>query len=96
MVYLHVKATVDDYAAWKSAFEGYHSARAEYGATGYQLFQATDSPEEITVLIEFDEEENARAWTEFLRGEGALVEPEMANVELSYLDMVETKQLSPA
>lgn len=96
MTYLHVKATVDDYDEWKADFERYHSRRAEYGEKSYQLFRSTDTPNEITVLIEFDEEANARAWNDYLVGEGELTEPAMAEVEITSLDLMEQKQLSPA
>lgn len=94
MAYLHVKSTVEDYDAWKSSFDGYHTLRSEHGGKGYQLFQSAENPNEIVVVIEFDTVENARAWTEYLEGEGELTKPQMSEVELSYLDMVEQKQLS--
>lgn len=94
MAYLHVKATVEDYEEWKSDFEHYHAQRAEHGGQSYQLFQTTDVPNEIIVLIEFDNEENARGWTEYLQGEEeTLAEPEMSGVELSYLGLVEHEEL---
>lgn len=93
VTYLHVKSTVEDYDEWKSDFEGYHTERAEHGGKNYQLFQATDDPNKITVLIEFDNEENARGWIEYLQGEEELTEPEMSSVEISYFDLVEHEQL---
>lgn len=93
MAYLHVKSTVEDYDEWKSDFEGYHAQRAEHGGQSYQLFQTTDDPNEIIVLIEFDDEESARGWNEYLQGEEELSEPEMSSVEISYLDLIEHKQL---
>ncbi|QIO24083.1 antibiotic biosynthesis monooxygenase [Haloarcula sp. JP-L23] len=96
MAYMHVKATVDDFDEWKDDFERYHSRRAEYGGESYQLFQSTANPNEITVLIKFDEETNARAWNDYLVGEDELTEPEMHDVEISYLDLTERKALSPA
>jgi heme-degrading monooxygenase HmoA len=77
----------------ESDFEGYHTQRGEHGGQSYQLFQATDDPNEITVLIEFDNEENARGWTEYLQSKKYLIEPEMSNIEISYLDLVEHEQL---
>lgn len=96
MAYLHVKTTVNDFDEWKADFERYHSRRAEHGAKNYQLLQSTDNPNEIVVLIEFDTEENARAWNEYLVDEGGLTEPEMMDVEITYLDQTERKTHSPA
>ncbi|WP_254279241.1 antibiotic biosynthesis monooxygenase [Haloarcula marina] len=95
MAYMHVKATVDDVDEWRADFEGYHSRRAEYGGQRYQLFQSTDSPNDIVVLIEFDEEANARAWNDYLVDEGELTDPQMRDVEISYLDLTDQKTLSP-
>lgn len=94
MAHLHVKATVDDYEQWKSDFESYHAQRAEHGGQRYQLFQSTDDPNEISVLIEFTDEESARGWTEYLEeSEGALTEPDMSEVETTYLTLVEQEDL---
>lgn len=94
MAYVHVKATVGDYDTWKSAFEGYHTLRAEYGGVEYELYQSADDPNEIVVVIEFDTVENARAWNDYLKSEGELAEPKMSDVEVSYLEMVEQRRLS--
>ncbi|WP_410764397.1 antibiotic biosynthesis monooxygenase [Haloferax sp. DFSO60] len=93
MAYLHVNATVEDYDAWKADFEQYHSLRADFGGKGYQLFQATDNPNEIVVVIEFDSEQSAREWTNYLKSQGELTEPKM-KTEVSYLELIEQKQLS--
>jgi heme-degrading monooxygenase HmoA len=94
MAHLHVKATVADYDEWKADFEGYHTRRAEHGGTSYQLFRATDDPDEVVVLIEFDDEASARSWTEYLDAEGELTDPEMTDVELTYLELVEHERLA--
>ncbi|KAB1196077.1 MULTISPECIES: antibiotic biosynthesis monooxygenase [Haloferax] len=94
MAYLHVKSTVDDYDAWKSSFDEYHTLRAEHGGKGYQLFQSADNPNEIVVVIEFDSVENARGWTDYLKRQGELTGPKMPDAELSYLELAEQKQLS--
>ncbi|WP_416839903.1 antibiotic biosynthesis monooxygenase [Haloferax sp. DFSO52] len=94
MAYLHVKATVEDYDAWKSSFDGYQTLRAEHGGKGHQVFQSADNPNEIVVVIEFDSVEKAREWTDYLKRQGELTGPNMPDAELSYLELVEQKQLS--
>ncbi len=96
MAYLHVKATVSEYDEWKRAFDGYHSRRAEFGGRNYQLFQGSDDANEIVVLIEFETASGARDWVDYLEGEGELTDPSMSNVETSYLDFVERRELSVA
>lgn len=92
MTHLHIQATVDDYDAWKSDFESHHGQRAEHGGRSYQIFQATGDPNGIVVLIEFDDEESARGWNEYLHGEEEPADPEMSGAEISYLDLVEHDQ----
>jgi heme-degrading monooxygenase HmoA len=96
VAYLHVKATVDDFETWKSAFEAYHTRRAEFGGLRYQLYRTTENPNEIVVIIEFDDEESARAWNEYLLSRGELTDPEMRDVEVSYLSSVERADLPTA
>jgi quinol monooxygenase YgiN len=96
MAYMHVRATVDDFDRWRADFESYHDRRAEHGGRSFQLFRSTDDPNEVVVLIEFDSEEDARAWNDYLDSAGELTEPEMSEVDISYLDVVERETFSAA
>ena len=96
LVHLHVNATVDDYDRWKADFESYHDLRAEHGGRSYQLFQSSADPNAVVVLIEFDDEDGARDWVAYLDGERELDDPNMTDVEISYLEMVEQQQLPVA
>ncbi|MFC7203356.1 antibiotic biosynthesis monooxygenase [Haloferax namakaokahaiae] len=93
MVYLHVNATVKDYDEWKADFERYHSLRADFGGKGYQLYRTTEKSNEIVVVIEFESEQRAREWTNYLKSQGELLEPKM-EADVSYLELVEQKQVS--
>jgi hypothetical protein len=45
---LMVQHTVRDYDAWKAVFDEHQAVRARYGATGHQLYQSADDPNQIT------------------------------------------------
>lgn len=64
MAYLLAKAPVEEFDAWKSAFEGFDSFRTEHGQLGYQVFQSAHDPDEIVVLFEWDENEDPKAFFE--------------------------------
>lgn len=61
MVYLLGKSSVEDFDTWKSNFDDNDSYRTDHGQRGFQAFQSTDDPNEVIVLFEWDEQENARA-----------------------------------
>ncbi|WP_255197371.1 antibiotic biosynthesis monooxygenase [Halorarius litoreus] len=96
MTYLHVTATLGDYDAWKAEFDRLHEERAKHGGRNYQLFQSSDDPNRIAVLIEFDDEVSARSWNDYLQLDEGKAAPDMTDVEVTYLDMVEHVRLPTA
>lgn len=61
MVYLMGKSSVEDFGKWKSNFERNDPYRTEHGQRSSQIFQSSDDPDEVVVLFEWDDRENARA-----------------------------------
>jgi antibiotic biosynthesis monooxygenase (ABM) superfamily enzyme len=58
--YSLARLKVEDYAKWKPVFDQIAAARkASGGAKSGILFREADSPNEVTVLIEWDTLENA-------------------------------------
>ena len=90
-----VTATVNDYDDWKSSFDDYTPKREEHGVREHRIYRSTDDPNEIIVVLEFEGEENARAWNEYLEGQDELSGPEMADVEVTYFDLVESQSKVP-
>ncbi|WP_227380123.1 putative quinol monooxygenase [Haladaptatus halobius] len=90
MTYLLGKASVEDFKAWKSAFERFDSFRTDHGQQGYQVFQSVDDPTEIVVLFEWADDEDPRAFfaseemRERLAEAGVKGRPEMT--ELEFID----------
>lgn len=89
MVYLLARSRVDDFETWQSNFEQNDSYRTEHGQQGHQVFHSSDDPNEVVVLFEWDDHENARAlfdsdeMRDRLADAGVQGQPEM-----TYLDEV--------
>lgn len=87
MTYLLGKSEVADFDAWKTNFHDNDAYRTEHGQLGYQVFQSVDNPDEVVVLFEWDETEDARAFFESegmrvrLADAGVKGKPEMTSVE---------------
>jgi hypothetical protein len=63
MVYLQVNHTVADYAKWRVGFDANEAARRAAGATGVmQVYRGVENPNAITIIMEWDKAENARAF----------------------------------
>ncbi|MBK6792830.1 MAG: hypothetical protein IPG80_09870 [Anaerolineales bacterium] len=61
MVYINVRHTCTDYATWRTIFDGDETRRHAAGATGVKhVFRDVDDPNTVTVIIEWDNEDNAR------------------------------------
>jgi quinol monooxygenase YgiN len=61
MVYLNVRHTVADYDKWRPLFDEDEARRRAAGATGVnQVYRDLDDPNTITIVLEWDNEENAR------------------------------------
>ena len=61
MPYSLARLKVEDYAKWKPVFDQIAAARkASGGAKSGILFREADNPNEVSVLIEWDNLENAR------------------------------------
>ena len=55
MPYILVRHKVEDYAKWKTAFDGHGTSRKANGSQGVQLLRNADDPNELMVLMEWDE-----------------------------------------
>ena len=61
MVYLNVRHTVADYEKWRPLFDEDEARRRAAGATGVnQVYRDVDDPNTITIVLEWDNAENAR------------------------------------
>lgn len=60
MPFVLVHEKVKDYASWKATFDGNSAMRANAGSKGGQVYQAADDPNEVVVLLEWDDLQRAR------------------------------------
>ena len=60
MPYLLVRHKVMDYEQWKSAFDAHSVTRQANGSRGGQLFRNATDPDELIVLLEWHDLEQAR------------------------------------
>lgn len=63
MAYILVQQSVADYAKWKSLFDEDGPIRQAGGSKGGMVLRNADDPHHVTVLLEWDSLENARAFT---------------------------------
>jgi hypothetical protein len=63
MVRLFVRHKVEDYDAWRKAYDEFDSVRRPMGVTGDAVFRGVEDSTDITVWHDFDGEEAARAFT---------------------------------
>jgi hypothetical protein len=60
MTTLAVRHTVQDFDLWKAAFDAHADTRRRHGATGHRVLR---DGHDILVLIDFDSQEQAGAFT---------------------------------
>ena len=69
MPYILIRHKVADYLKWKPVFDEHGATRQASGSRGGQLFRNATDPNELVILLEWDDLEQARqfAQTEDLR-----------------------------
>jgi quinol monooxygenase YgiN len=55
MTYVLLRFIVDDLAKWKPVFEEAAGMRQSFGSMGVRAFSKADSPNEITVLSQYED-----------------------------------------
>lgn len=64
MPYLLIRHKVADYAKWKPGFDAHGVTRQANGSRGGQLFRNATDPNELVILLEWDDLEKARQFTQ--------------------------------
>ncbi len=90
MPHLLIRHQVADYAKWKPVFDAHAPARKMSGSKGGRLFRSADDPNEVVILLEWDDLGRARG---FASSEGLRTAMERAGVcgqpEVRFLEEVE-------
>ena len=61
---LLIRHTVQDYTTWASVFDEHESTRWANGSQGSRLFRNAANPNEILLLLEWDDLERARLFVD--------------------------------
>ena len=64
MPYVLVRHKVEDYAKWKPVFDEHAVTREGSGSQGGYLLRNADNPNELVVLLEWDDLAKARQFTQ--------------------------------
>ena len=64
MPYMLVRLKVEDYAKWKPVFDEHAATRKAYGSKGGHVFRSADNPNEVVVLLEWDDLGKARQFAQ--------------------------------
>ena len=92
MPFILVRHKVADYAKWKTIFDEDGVNRKAGGSKGSQLFRNADNPNEVIVLLEWDDLGKAKQFTQSPKLREAM---ERAGVtdqpDIYFLDEVERK-----
>jgi quinol monooxygenase YgiN len=83
MATLFVHHKVKDYAAWRKVFDDLTAMRTGYGCTGHKVFQSPGDSNEITILSEWKNIDQAKAYAtsddlkEGMKNAGVISQPDV-------------------
>jgi len=64
MPYLLVRHRVENFETWKPIFDEHGATRGEHGGKGGYLFRSAEDPNEIVLLLEWEDLEKARRFAQ--------------------------------
>lgn len=62
MLTVHIENTVHDFDAWKTAFDKFDRFRVDQGMRAYRVSRQVDDPHKVSVDLDFDSVDEARAF----------------------------------
>ena len=83
MTTLYVHHKVKDYTAWRKVFDDLTSMRTGYGCTGHKVFQSPSDPNEITILTDWKDIDQAKSYAtspdlkEGMQNAGVISQPDV-------------------
>jgi len=87
MPYVLVRHKVRDYSMWKPVFDGHGVTRQTTGSKGGYVFRNADDPNEVLILLEWEDLEQARGLIlsedlkEKMKESGVVEEPDIFFLE---------------
>lgn len=83
MATLIVRHKVEDFGAWKKAYDAFDNERRTMGVTVHGVYQLEDNPNDVTVFHKFDSMDAAKNFArsarlkEVMKGAGVVGSPDM-------------------
>ncbi len=71
MPVLFVRHPVEDYDDWRKVYDAFFESRKEAGVTGEAVYRSVEDPNDVTLALEFDSLEEARAFPDNEKLKGA-------------------------
>ncbi len=62
MFRMFVRHSVSDYAAWRKVYDAFHEIRKQAGVISEAVYQLADNPNDITLILDFETLDAARAF----------------------------------
>ena len=90
MVYVLGKLKLESYEKWKPFFDERLSTRKESGSKEAHLFRNSENQNEVVILFDWDNIENARKYMESDSLKKLLINVGAEIIEITYLDEQET------
>jgi quinol monooxygenase YgiN len=59
-----IQHSVEDFAAWKKAFDSDPAGRAEHGVTRHAIYRSADAPDDVVINLEFASRDQAQEFLE--------------------------------
>lgn len=87
MAHILVHHKIEEYNKWKSAFDAHQSERAANGSMGGKIFRNADDPNDLFVLLQINNMENAKKFVssdstkEAMKNAGVIGMPEIYFIE---------------
>ena len=91
MPYLLIRHKVQDYATWKSVFDEHGDARKAAGSKGGYLLRSADDPNELVIMLEWDDLGKARQFVESAELRQAMERAGVAGPpDIHFLEQIDT------
>ncbi len=62
MAHIVIWHQVEDFDLWRSKFDEHGATRGAAGSQGGIVYRSTDNSQEVVIVLEWDNEDNARAF----------------------------------
>jgi hypothetical protein len=62
MIRMFIRHKVNEYGAWRKAYDGFDTERRTMGVTGHAVFQAAGDPTDVTIWHDFAALDKAKSF----------------------------------